>query len=649
MDFIPLAILIGATLLIVCVLSSQLAFRLGAPLLLVFLGLGLLAGEDGLGIVFDDIQAAYLIGSVALAVILFESGFETPMRSYRIAAWPAIAAATLGVIITAGLVGMAARWLLDLNWLEALLIGAVVGSTDAAAVFFLLRTGGITMRERVRSTLEIESGSNDPMAIFLTVALVELIAAGATEVTWHVGLTFAQQMGVGAVVGIAGGLLIPFASNRLDMEPGLYAVFSLASALLIFGAASVLDGSGFLAVYIAGLIAGNSRLRGTTTLKRFHDGITWLAQIVMFLTLGLLATPTQFPAVLGPAAILGAVLIFIARPVAIWLCLLPFRFSRNEITFVAWVGLRGAVSILLAIVPALGGLAIAPMVFDVVFLIVLMSLVIQGWTIRPTARWLGLIVPRHAGPDNRMEIELPGQAVYELVAYTIAEDSPVIRGRRLPRWARPSLIVRGDKVLSVHTARGLRVGDQVYLFSTPSQVPLLDKLFSPSPEITEDDREFFGDLVLKPSVTIGALAETYGLPLSLDQKNLTLKDLFEQEFPKPEIGDRLRIGSVEVVARTVDDTGITSVGLFLEPTPLSRPRLMLFQSPAELWLAIRRAGARLRHHLGKLLRRRVRVHPDKKSLPPASTPRLGSGPKPPGETDAAARAGTDKPVRPDDR
>ncbi|TVR83701.1 MAG: potassium/proton antiporter [Rhodospirillales bacterium] len=603
MDFIPLAILIGALLLIVCVLSSQLAFRLGAPLLLVFLGLGLLVGEDGLGIVFDDLQAAYLIGSVALAVILFESGFETPMRSYRIAAWPAITAATLGVILTAAVVGLVARWLLGLSWLEALLIGAVVSSTDAAAVFFLLRIGGITVRERVRSTLEIESGTNDPMAIFLTVALVELIASGASDISWPILLTFAQQMGVGAVTGIIGGLLIPFASNRLNLEAGLYAVLSLSSALLIFGAASVVDGSGFLAVYIAGLLAGNSRMRGTAMLKRFHDGITWLAQIIMFLTLGLLATPSQFPAVILPALILAAVLMFVARPVAIWLCLLPYRFSGNEITFVAWVGLRGAVSILLAIVPALGGLTVAQKLFDVVFLIVLLSLLVQGWTIRPTARWLGLIVPRRPGPDNRMEIELPGQAVYELVAYTIAENSPVSSGRRLPRWARPALIARGNEILSVHTARGLRAGDQVYLFTTPSQVPLLDKLFGPTPEITQDDRAFFGDLVLNPDVTIGTLAETYGLPLSIRQRDMTLKGLFEQEFPQPEVGDRLRLGSVEVVVRSVAGADIQSVGLFLEPTGLTAPRLKLFQSPADLWRGLRRAGAKLRHRIWTRLHR----------------------------------------------
>ncbi|HSK30446.1 MAG TPA: potassium/proton antiporter, partial [Candidatus Limnocylindria bacterium] len=305
MDVIFLAVSIGALLLIVSVMSSLIAFRFGAPLLLVFLTLGLLAGEDIGGIRFDNAHAAYLIGSVALAIILFESGFETPFRSYRMAAWPAITAATIGVALTAGFVGVAAHWLLGLTWMEGLLIGAIVGSTDAAAVFFLLRVGGITIRERVRSTLEIESGTNDPMAIFLTVALVELIASGAQQPSWTLALNFIIQMGGGALIGSAAGLLIVFAFNRLALEAGLYGILSLACSLLVFGSTSLVGGSGFLAVYVAGLIAGNASLRKRGTLRRFHDGLTWLAQIVMFLTLGLLATPSQFPTVAVPAMALA--------------------------------------------------------------------------------------------------------------------------------------------------------------------------------------------------------------------------------------------------------------------------------------------------------------------------------------------------------
>lgn len=595
MDFIYLAIAIGGLLLILSVLSSLIAFRFGAPLLLVFLALGLLAGEDIVGIEFDNVYAAYLIGSVALAIILFESGFETSFRTYRTAAWPAIVLATVGVALTAGFLGIAARWLLGLTWLESLLIGAIVSSTDAAAVFFLLRVGGITIRERVRSTLEVESSSNDPMAIFLTVALVELISSGAQELSSELALDFVFQMGGGALVGVVTGLLIIITFNRLALEPALYGVLSLAFALFVFGSTSLMGGSGFLAVYVAGLLAGNAPLRKRETLRGFHDGLTWLAQIVMFLTLGLLATPSQFPSVVLPAIILGLVLIVLARPLAIWLCLLPFRFSRNEVTFVAWVGLRGAVSILLAIVPVMGGLEIGQMVFNLVFLIVLVSLLVQGWTIRPVAQWLGLIVPRLPGPRSRFEIELPGQEVYELVAYTIAPDSKVAHGARLPRWARPSLIVRGDKVLTIHNVRNLQAYDQVYLFTSPARLPLLDKLFEPGPEISEDDREFFGDLVLRPETKLGTLAETYGLPLAIERADMTLGELFKKEFNRPELGDRLRIGAIELVARSIDENQeVTSVGLALEPTGLARPRLPLFQRPSDIVQSLRRLIQRVR-------------------------------------------------------
>jgi cell volume regulation protein A len=599
MDVIYLAVSIGALLLIVSVLSSLIAFRIGTPLLLIFLTLGLLAGEDVIGIPFDDPDTAYLIGSVALAIILFESGFETSFRSYRTAAWPAIVLATVGVALTAGFLGLAAYWLLGLTLLEGFLIGAIVGSTDAAAVFFLLRVGGITIRERVRSTLEVESSSNDPMAIFLTMALVELIASGAQELSWKVALDFVFQMGGGAVAGVVAGLLFAIIFNKLALEPALYGVLSLAYALFVFGSTSLIGASGFLAVYVAGLLAGNAPLRKKETLRGFHNGLTWLSQIVMFLTLGLFATPSQFPSVALPAIILGLLLIVLARPSAVWLCLLPFRFSRNrfsrnEVIFVAWVGLRGAVSILLAIVPMMGGLEISEMVFNLVFLIVLVSLLVQGGTVHPVARWLGLIVPRQPGPRSRFEIELPGQETYALVAYTIAPDSKVARGARLPRWARPSLIVRGDTVLTIHNVRNLQAYDQVYLFTSPARLPLLDKLFEPGPEISEDDREFFGDLVLRPETKLSTLAETYGLPVAIERADITLAELFRKEFNHPELGDRLRIGGVELVVREMnDDLKVTSVGLALEPTGLARPHLLLLQGPSDIWNAVRSLIQRL--------------------------------------------------------
>ena len=434
-DWIYAVTLIGTILVLVAAFSSLLAFRFGTPLLLLFLGIGLVAGVDGVGLDFDNAGVAYFIGSLALAVILFDSGFGTPIQSFRHAAFPALTLATVGVVITALVFGLAARLLLGLGWMESILLGAIVGSTDAAAVFFLLRVGGINIRDKVRSTLEIESGSNDPMAIFLTIALVEIIAAGTAldELSWEVLLRFVLQMGLGLIAGYLGGLLIVGLVNRLNMERGLTPIFVIALSLLVFSVTGVVGGSGFLAVYVAGLHAGNRNMRSAPTLKRFQEGTTWLSQIAMFLTLGLLATPSEFPAVALTAIGLAVFLTFLARPIAVWLCLAPFRFARRERAFISWVGLRGATSILLAIVPALRGLAYGQELFNIVFLVVLFSLLVQGWTIGPLARWLKLLVPPRIGPVDRIELELPGRGNHEIVAYMVHPESPVAKGQRIPR------------------------------------------------------------------------------------------------------------------------------------------------------------------------------------------------------------------------
>lgn len=405
---ISTAILIAAALIMISGFTSVLAFRFGAPLLLVFLILGLLVGEDGLGIQFDDASLAFHIGSLALAVILFDSGFATKLSSLRAAAGPAVVLASLGVALTAGLVGLAAHLIFGLPWLESLLIGAVISSTDAAAVFFLLRAGGITIQERVRATLEIESGSNDPMAIFLTVAFVELILAGDGQATLlNFLLIFVQQIGLGLIVGLVGGFLIVHLANSVKLEPGLYPIVVLAAALAVFGATGALGGSGFLAAYLAGLYAGNKEIAAKATLLRFQDGFTWLAQISMFLVLGLLATPSQFPAIALQAVGLAVFLTFVGRPLAVWLCLLPFRFRPDETAFIAWVGLRGAVSILLGIFPLAQGLPNGQLIFDIAFIMVLTSLLVQGWTIRPMAKWLGLVVPPSLGQSREWSSTFP--------------------------------------------------------------------------------------------------------------------------------------------------------------------------------------------------------------------------------------------------
>ncbi|PWC55544.1 potassium/proton antiporter [Azospirillum sp. TSO22-1] len=577
-------ILIGSSLLIASILTSVVALRFGTPLLLIFLGVGLAAGQDGIGgIWFNDAPGTFLIGSVALAVILFESGFDTRIQSYRTAAWPALTLATFGVAITTGVIGVAAHVLLALPWIEALLIGAVVSSTDAAAVFLLLRVGGITIRDRVRSTLEIESGSNDPMAILLTIVLVEAAHMGHFDPA-HAALEFLWEMGGGILGGLVGGVLLVTLINGAKLESGLNLVVSLAIALFVFAGTAALGGSGFLAAYVAGLVAGNVHLQGSQNLRRFHSGLTWLSQIVMFVMLGLLATPSDFRAIAIPAGTLAFLLILVARPLAVWLCLLPFRFTANETTFVGWVGLRGAVSMLLALVPILGELPNGQIIFNTAFIVVIVSLLVQGWTIGPMARWLRLIVPPRTGPVERVELELPGDIGHELVAYTVHPKSAVARGQPLPRWARPSLVVRDERVVPLHKARPIRSGDRVYMFMAPSRLPLLDKLMGGTRPLDQSDREFYGDLVLSPDATVEQIAEMYGLPLALQNASRTLRALFHHEFPKGfELGDRVRMGSVELIVRDLDEDGeITSVGLDLDPPTPNQTRLPLLLRPGQI-------------------------------------------------------------------
>lgn len=545
-----------AFVVVVSVLSTIFSFRAGAPILLVFLGVGFLAGQDGIGgFAFDNAQAAFKIGSVALALILFDSGFGTPLRSFRAAAAPAIVLATVGVLLTMLMFAVAAHALLPLDWGQALLLGAIMASTDAAAVFFLLRAGGINLRDRVRSMLEVESGSNDPMAVFLTLLLVGLISAQSLESPWIPGLlSFAQQMGTGLVFGWAGGWLVRRAVNSLNLEGGLYSILVAALALMVFSFTNLAGGSGFLAVYVAGLVAANGSIRRVNELKRFQQGLSWLAQIAMFVTLGLLATPSEFPAVLVPGVVLGLFLALVARPLAVAVCLAPFRISWRESAFVGFVGLRGAVSILLAIVPMIAALPDARMLFNVTFIAVLVSLVLQGWGLAPLARALGLVLPEKLGAIDRIQLDLPDAAAHELLAYRLGEHSPLIAQRRMPRWIRPALVVRdGKSIRSMRTDR-LRAGDVIYLFVRPHRIALLDRLIGTPRVPDKNDREFYGDFVVDLDTPVADLADFYGGRVNPDKRALSVRHFLEREFGDAiETGDRMSLGSMELIVREVDD------------------------------------------------------------------------------------------------
>lgn len=613
MEWIYPVILVGAGLIVVSVLTSALAFRFGAPLLLIFLCIGLIAGEDGLGLMFDDANVAYFLGSLALAVILFDSGFGTRTQTLKRAAAPAIVLATVGVVLTTLLLGIAARYLFDLPWLHALLMGAIVSSTDAAAVFFLLRTGGIKIYKRVRSILEVESGSNDPMAIFLTIVLIELILADGQGNLATAFLTgFGMQMGLGLVAGLGAGYLIVEIVNRIRLEEALYPIVVMAAALCIFALTGQFGGSGFLAVYVAGIVAGNSAIKGESALRRYQQGMTWLAQIVMFLVLGLFVTPSEFGPVLVPAIALGLFLIFIGRPLAVWLCLLPFGFDRQTVTFSCWVGLRGAVSILLGILPIVLGVAGAELFLNAAFIMVLTSLLVQGWTIKAAARRLNLIVPPQAGPVERIELDLPGNPRHEFLIYRVLDDSPLITGSHLPRWARPSLVVRNSRSLAYDKAGHLRPGDYVYLFAPPEYVALLDQLFAKSQGPSQDDKAFFGELKINPDSLLVDLQHTYDLPSreGLPEDQTIAAYVAAELGSNPVVGDRVPLGTLDLVVRAVfQGTTVTEIGLAFHQDSRKTPYKRVATKSA----------SRLKSRLSALLGRREPTKLKQASGRPGST------------------------------
>ncbi len=579
LDTVSIGILLGALLVLAGILSSLVAMRFGAPLLLVFLILGMLAGESGPGgIRFDDVHTTYLVGSIALALILFDGGLRTRFATFRSVFAPALVLATLGVLLTAALTAPAAKYVLGLGWVEAALVGAVVASTDAAAVFFLIHARGLRLRPRVGAILEVESGSNDPFAVFLTIVLVEFLLKG--EGSWQQVLgSLAAEAAIASILGIYGGRAIVLALNRLGLAQGLHAPFVATSALVIFGLASFVHASGFLAVYLAGLVVGNRPTRAHNTVVVFLDAVTWLAQIVMFVLLGLLAWPQRLAAHALPALAVALTLMVFARPAAVFLCLLPFRFSWRERAFISWVGLRGAVGIFLASIPLMVGLPQAQLFFDVGFVVVLVSLLVQGWSIAWAARRLHIALPRHDPLPRRVELDLPGQLAQEIVGYPLGANSPYLRRGLIPSWARPTLVVRDERILTPAEAAPVRQGDYVYLLAPPEKAQALDRFFVDMPPPRVPDPHLLGDFFVSGEATLGELAAIYGLVVAPDEAATALADYLGQELKRelghvPKPGDTVPLGPIVLVVHAVDHDRVSAVGLRLPEEPESPPRLV---------------------------------------------------------------------------
>jgi cell volume regulation protein A len=568
LDAINLTILLGALLVFAGILSSLAAMRFGAPLLFIFLLIGMLAGEAGPGgIKFDDVNAAYTVGAVALALILFDGGLRTRFQTFRSVLGPAGLLATAGVLITAALVAPVAKFTLNIGWLEAFLVGAVIASTDAAAVFFLIHTRGLRLRPRVSATLEVESGTNDPFAIFLTIVLVEILVLG--NIGWQaIATELAAKAGLGLVAGIGGGAGIVFVLNRLALPQGLHAPFVATGALVVFGLAEAVHGSGYLAAYAAGLVVGNRPTRAHNTVVVFLDAATWLAQIAMFVILGLLVWPQRLPSTLLAALLVALTLMLVARPLAVFLCLWPFRFSQREKIFISWVGLRGAVCIFLASIPLLVGMPKAYIYFDVAFVVVLVSLLVQGWTIAPAARRLHVARPRVDAAPRRVELDLPGQLAQQLVGYAVTARSLYFRQRLVPSWAKLALVVRQQRVLSPNETDEIHEDDYVYFLAPPEKAQALDRFFVDMPRPVVPDTRLLGDFYVSADTTLGALGEIYGLSISDHDLSKTLAALFDERLHGAvQIGDRLPVGTIALIADGVVDGRVTTVGLDLAEAP----------------------------------------------------------------------------------
>ena len=476
-------IIIGSSLLLILsILASKISDRFGVPALLLFLGVGMLAGSEAIGgIYFDDPGIAQFVGVIALVFILFSGGLDTEWKSIRPVLKQGLSLSTLGVCLTAVIIGLFAGALLGFSPIEGLLLGAIVSSTDAAAVFSILRSKGISLRGNLKPLLELESGSNDPMAVFLTISFLQLVQQPATNGLWELVLDFSLQMVLGVLLGYAFGRGIQLLANRLNLGyEGLYPVLTVALVLLTYGVTNKAGGNGFLAVYLAGIVAGNRDFIHKRSLMRFHDGLAWLMQIAMFLTLGLLVFPSRLIPVSGVGLVIAAGLMLVARPVSVIIGLSATRLSLREKLFVAWVGLRGAAPIVLATFPLLARIPQAELIFNVVFFVVLTSVLFQGTTIARAARWLHVdapVIPKRLYPIEYNRVEGLKSELKELPIPKGAR----VAGRAIVELGLPDeflivLIARGEEFILPSGGIILQEGDILIVLSENEAFQRVERL-----------------------------------------------------------------------------------------------------------------------------------------------------------------------------
>lgn len=572
LDGMNILFLLGGMLLFVSVVSTTLSARLGMPLLLVFLGVGILAGEEGIGgIAFNDFGLANFISQLALAVILLDGGLRTQLKSFRIGLKPSAVLATWGVFATVALLGLFTTFYLDLDWRFGLLMAAIVGSTDAGAVFSLLRNSGVRLNERVQATLEIESGANDPMAIFLVTALIAMIMKPEESGVFSFTAMLAMQIGFGLIAGFIGGKILARLVRRLNLAEGLYALMIMSGGLLVFAFTNLIGGSGFLAVYLAGILVGNQHNHATEHVLRVMDGLAWLAQASMFVVLGLLVTPSSVLEHSTDALVIAVFLMLVARPLAVFSGLSKFSYNRREMAYISWLGLRGAVPITLAMMPLVMNVPNASLLFDVAFAVVVLSLLIQGTTIPFMARLLKVAVPPKPEPLDEQGIWLAEKESVQIFAFEVPEDGEVI-GTHPDKVSpihhsfdsRCFALVRAGKRIGLQEDTQLQAHDRVWYILPSEQVEKMAESFAQTGNSVRLSHSFFGEFNVSPNGAAADLSQAYGFRLDEGETDLTLAQLFEKRTQTDQWveGDRIEIDGFALIVKELDEEGqICCLGL----------------------------------------------------------------------------------------
>lgn len=571
MEFICLPIIFFTGLLLISILTSLFSIRFGIPLILLFIIIGIIVGSQQTVLLFTGFltpQNVFFIGSVALALILFESGFSTPIDTFKHYAFPSIVLASVGVVLSVLLLIPIILFVLPISFTEAFLLSSIIGSTDAAAVFFLLRSHGLKLKPKIQATLEIESGSNDPMAIFLTFLCITLLSTPFTDHSTTI-LSFLSYFLMQISIGIGCGFLLFYmlkkAIYKLPLEQALYPLFVLSVVMLGFAIITFVGGSGYLALYLCGLFLGNSSVKAHSTLTKFLQTIAWLSQILMFTILGIFVHYKQLIAVLPIALLCGSVLIFVVRPLMVFSILSLFkRYTHLEKIFISFVGLRGATSVLLALTPILYGFPFGLIFFNVIFIMVLLSLTLQGLLIPLIAKKCQVLLPNNGPEPQKTEIDLPDLIRSSLISYELGEYSAVLCGQNLPKWAHPLLLKRQNIVFQSNNIPSFQKGDIVYVFApSENQIPLLDRLYANLN--SQDELKIWGVFPISPNAMMKDLKLLYGIELSENKLNMTINDFIQNAFPEANVGDRISLGNIDLIIRSRNQESITHIGIDIIP------------------------------------------------------------------------------------